>query len=79
MSLCGPHLGEEAGEWVRCEGVKVGGWEDVCDVSVSIPALQWVTIGPPSGLWKACTLRTMASMAVAYWGTPWSGHDVKWN
>ena len=36
-------------------------------------------MGPVLLEWKDCTLLTMASMAVAYCGTPWSGHEVKWN
>ena len=46
------------------------------------PALQCTVMGPASSgrvaQW-ACTLRTNINIVVVTLGTPWSGHDVKWN
>ena len=39
--------------------------------------LQWTTIGP-DGLYSSLIRRWKARMGVAYSGTPWSGHEVKW-
>ena len=43
------------------------------------PALQWTSRGGPvSLLWPLCVLRINAINDVANFGTPWSGHAVKW-
>ncbi|TNN86139.1 hypothetical protein EYF80_003556 [Liparis tanakae] len=41
--------------------------------------LQWTTTGPPSGGVEALTRRRKASSPVAWYGTPCSGQEVKWN
>lgn len=41
--------------------------------------LQWTTIGPAEGGLEILILRMKESSPVAWYGTPWSGHPVKWN
>lgn len=41
--------------------------------------LQWTTVGPAVGGVLALTRRMKPSRPVAWSGTPWSGHPVKWN
>ena len=43
------------------------------------PALQWVTMGPLSGVLSICILRMNCKNGAECSGTPWSGQAVNWN
>ena len=53
--------------------------QDIWLLQVVQTYLQWTTIGPLRGELLCCNIFLWNTITWKVSGTPWSGHDVKWN